>query len=99
MESDGEVGEFGFGGLELGIGVGGGLLDVGIGEHEDDAVRGDDGAGAEDDLIDAALGAGGDPADLFGDEGAEAADLAEHLAAFHGVDPDEVAINRGRGGL
>jgi hypothetical protein len=33
------------------------------------------------------------------DEGAEAADVAEHLAAFHGVDVDEVAVDGGGGGL
>ena len=99
LEGDAEIGEFGLGGFELGGGVGSGLLDVGIREHEDDAVGGDDGARAEDDFIDAALGAGGDPADFFGDEGAEAADVAEHLAAFHGVDVDEVAVDGGGGGL
>ena len=51
MEGDAEVGEFGFGGFELGGGVGGGLLDVGIREHENHAVGGDDGTGAEDDLV------------------------------------------------
>ena len=59
----------------------------------------DDRAGAQDDLVDAALGARGDPADFLRHERAEAADLADHRAAFHGVDPHEVALDGGRGGL
>ena len=94
-----EVGEFGLGGLKLGVGVGGGADDIGIAEDEDDAVGRDRGAGTENDFVHAALRARGDPGDLFGDERAEAAYLAEHLAAFHGVDPDEVALDGGRGGF
>jgi len=73
--------------------------DVGIGEKEDDAVGRDGRAGAEDDFVDAALGARGDPGDFLGDEGAEAADLAEHLALGDGADPDEIAFDGGGGGF
>ena len=99
LEGHALAGQLGLGGEELGLGVGGGGDDVRVAELEDEGAGFDDGAGAEDDLVDAALGAGGDPADLLGDEGAEAADLADHGAALDGVDPHEVALDRGGRGL
>ena len=92
LEGHALAGELGLGGGELGVGVGGGGDDVRVAEHEDQRARLDEGARADDDLVDAALGAGGDPADLLGDEGAEAADLADHGAALDGVDPHEVGV-------
>jgi hypothetical protein len=71
----------------------------GLAQLQDEGARLNRRARADDDLVDAALGAGGDPADFLGDEGAEAADLADHRAALDGVDPHEVALDRGGGGL
>jgi hypothetical protein len=99
LERDAQVEQFGLGGLLLRVGVGRGLLDVGIGEMEDDAVRRDEGAGAQNDLVDAAGRAGGDPANFLGHQGAEAADLANHLALLDRVDPHRVELNGGGGGL
>ena len=99
MQGDAEVEQLSLGGLELRLGVGGSLLDVGSGEHQDGAVGGDLGAGPQDDLVDAPLGAGGDPADFLGDERAEAANLTQHLTLLHAVDPHEVTLNRGGGGF
>jgi hypothetical protein len=99
LEGHAEVGQLGFGGFELGPGVGGGGDDVGIARLRMTLPGVTGVRRADDDLVDAALGAGGDPADFLGDEGAEAADLADHLAALDGVDVDEVALDRGGGGL
>src|SRR5262245_27065390 len=55
LERDLEVDEFRFRGLELRFGVGGGLFDVGIGQHQDDAVGRDLCAGSQDNLVDATL--------------------------------------------
>ena len=71
----------------------------GLRQLEDDRVGRDLRAGAEDDALDASLRLRVDPADVFGHERARAADLAQHRALLHRVDPDDGAIDGGRGGL
>ena len=91
--------EFGLGRLELRIRAGGSLRHAGIAEHQDHAVRRDDGTRPQHDAIDTAIGARGDPADFLRHERAQTAHLPDHRAALHGIDPHEVALDRGRGGL
>ena len=55
--------------------------------------------GKQHEALDAAFGLGGDPADLLGHEGAEAAHLAQQLAALHGVDETVARSTLGAAGL
>ena len=75
------------------------LHQLGVGHLQDDAVGGDVGAGPQHDLHDLAGVLGGDPLLALGHQRALAAHLAQHLAAFDGVDPEGAALDRGSGGL
>jgi hypothetical protein len=56
------------------------------------------GAGAKIDLIHVTVGASGHPANVFGDEGAEAANPADHGAGLNFHKLEVTAINDWRGG-
>ena len=74
-------------------------LQLRVRQLEDHRVGLDLGAGKQHEPLDPALGLGGDPADLLGHQGAEAAHLSQHLAALDRVDPDRGPLDAGRGGL
>ena len=98
VDGDLEAFEVGLGGLELVFGVESFALENGIAELEDDAVGLDDGAGMQDDAVDAGIGLRGNPLNIFGDEGADAANVADHGAALDLVGPDGGFVDGGSGG-
>ena len=73
-----------------------GLLQLGVAQLEDHGGGGDEGAGADDDPLDGAVGSGRDPADLLRDQRPGAAHLPDHRAALHRVQIDRVAIDARR---
>ena len=62
--------------------------EFGIAEFEDHAVGFDLGTGMKNDAIDMGIGLRRNPLDVFGDKGADAADVANHGAALDFVGPD-----------
>ena len=98
VDGDLEAFEIGLCGFELIFGIEGFALENGIAEFDDDAIGLDDGARVENDFIDARIGLRGDPLDIFGDEGADAANVADHGPALDLVGPDGGLIDGGRGG-
>ena len=98
VDSDLETFEVGLGGLELVFRVQRFALENGIAELKDDAVRLNDGAGIEKLTIDTRIGLRGDPANVFGDEGADAANVANHGATFDFVSPDGGFVDGRSGG-
>ena len=76
-----------------------GLLQLGVAQLEDHRVGDDEGAGADDDPLDGAVGGGGNPADLLRDQRPGAAHLPHHRAALHRVQIDRVAVDARRGRL
>ena len=76
------------GGPQLELGFPGGQLQLGVAELQDHGVGFDHRPGLHHDTLDASVGEGRDPADLFGHEGAEAPHLAHHAAPLDGVRPD-----------
>ena len=88
-----QVCQGGLGGLELQLGVEELLFELGITQLEDDAVWLHRGARPEDDVFDPRLGRGGNPADVFGDERAQAAHFAQQRTALDRVDPDRRALD------
>ena len=76
-----------------------GLLQLGIAQLEDYGVGRDEGAGADDDPLDGAVGGGRDPPDPLRDQGAGAAHLPHHRAALHRVEVDGVGVDARRGRL
>src|SRR5262245_62897640 len=86
-------------GLHFPFGIDDDSRELRVAELEDDRVLLHLIAGVAEDALDATLRHGGDPANLLGDERAGAADLAQHLAAFHRVDPERALLHPRRGGL
>jgi len=77
------------------------LLEFGVGEDHDDRVRLDHGAGQDMDGNHGGIGLRRDEADAFlaGNQGAEAADLNDHVAALDGLGPDGAGVDGGDGRL
>jgi hypothetical protein len=96
-----QAGEVGLGGAQLVLGFELLLLQLRIGELEDDGVGRHLRAGPQDDALDAALRRRGQPAPRLVDrhQRAETAHLAQHRAALHRVDPHGGAFHRRRGRL
>ncbi len=77
------------------------LLELRIGQVHEDGIRGDLRAGQHADADDGSVGLRRDQLDaLFaGNQGAEAADLHDHVAALHGFRPDGAGVDAGNGRL
>jgi hypothetical protein len=85
------------GGAELELGCQDLLLQIRVRHLEDDTIRLDLRARAEDVALDATGGGGRDPPDVLGDERAGAADLTDHRSALDRVDPHRRAVHTRRG--
>src|SRR5258707_7205067 len=94
---DFEILVVGLRGFELIFGVEDVSLQLRIGELKDYAAGLHDGAGMNQDAIDAGVGLRGNPADVLGDKRAEAVHVAQHRAAFYLVGPDGGFIDGGGG--
>ena len=75
------------------------LLDLRVGQFQDDGVRLDLRPGSQKDSVHAAIGSRGQPPRVLRDERAEAAMLADDRAALDGVREDGRALDGRRGGL
>src|SRR5690606_14575401 len=72
---------------------------IGVRKLDEHGLGRDGRAGPDEDALDAALGLGGDPADLARHEHARPAHLPEHLALANSVDPERSSRDAGGRGL
>ena len=91
-----QIFERGLRGLHLELGFLQFLLELRIAQLEDHALAIYCGAWTQDDPLDARLRRRGDPADVFGDERADASDLAHERAALDLIDPHLRSLDCGR---
>ena len=94
-----QIGQFGFGGLELPFRVEHRLFHFGIAQLDQDRVGFDRRAWQHQDVLDAARANRRDPKRLLGHEQAGAADLPHHVAALDRIQPDLRALDSRRRGL
>jgi hypothetical protein len=74
------------------------LFDTRAAQFENHRIRLDNGAGPEHDALDPACRRRRNPADVFRNQRAGPANLAQHLAALDGIDPHGRAVDaRSRG--
>jgi len=102
LELDLEVDELGLDGLELGVGGNGGLRNVGIGELEDHAYRGVTMAPGRMTILSTRpwVRGGGPSGYPRGVEPCRGPRTWRSIGPrLHGLDPDEVALDGGRGGF
>ena len=78
LKLNAEVGEFGFGFFHGELRIYDLAVEIGIAEFQNNGVGSYVGAGAQEDLVDMAVGAGGEPAHIFRDKSAQAINAAGH---------------------
>jgi hypothetical protein len=98
VDGDLEAFEVGFRSFELILGIESFALEDGVTEFKDDAVGLNDGAGIKKLAIDAGIRLCRNPANVLGDQRADATNVNDHGAALDLVWPDRGFVDRGSGG-